>query len=87
MQQHGSIYYVLTHALDPLGRVKTFFLKVVLLHIKLMGRQHRAPASSYSAFTPCKLIVCPYTHPQLSDGVNGSKHFLMKLVMLHIKLK
>ena len=37
-------------------KVKTyFFLKVVMLHIKLKGMEHRAP---------CKHIFCPYTHPR-----------------------
>ena len=42
----------------PLGmgsKVKTFFfLKVVILHIKLIGMEHRAL---------CKHIFCPDTHP------------------------
>ena len=55
-------------------RVKIyFFLKVVMLHIKLKGMEHRAP---------CKHIFCPYTHAQLPDGVK-----FLKVVMLHIKLK
>ena len=32
-----------------------FFLKVVMLHIKLKGTEHRAP---------CKHIFCTYAHPQ-----------------------
>ena len=55
----------------PLGwaqTVKTFFLlKVVMLHIKFKGMDHRAP---------CKHIVCPFTHTQSPDGVKRSKHFL-----------
>ena len=35
-------------------RSKYFFLKKVMLHIKLMGMEHRAP---------CKQMFCPYTHP------------------------
>ena len=35
----------------------------------------------------CKHILCPYTHPQPSDGVKMSKHFFLKVVMIHIKLK
>ena len=33
-----------------------FFLKVVMLHIKLKRVEHR---------TPCKHIFCPYAHPRL----------------------
>ena len=36
-------------------RSKHFFLKVVMLHIKLEGREHRAP---------CNQIVCPFTQPR-----------------------
>ena len=45
-----------------------------------MGMEHRAP---------CKHIFCPYTHPRMTPAV-GSKGqiiFLLKLVMLQIKLK
>ena len=46
------------HTLDPWVRIKgqnIFSLKVVMLHIKLKGMEHRAP---------CKHIICPYTQPQ-----------------------
>ena len=58
MPQHASTYFVFSHTLDPWGGVKCqkhFYLKVVILHIKLMGMEHRAP---------CKHIYCPYTHPR-----------------------
>ena len=53
----------------PLGlgqKVKTFLLKVVVLHIKFKGMKHKAPF---------KHILSPYTHPQPPDGVKRSKHF------------
>ena len=34
---------------------QNFFLKVVMLHIKFKGMEHRAP---------CKHTFCPYTRPQ-----------------------
>ena len=40
MQQHADTYSVLTHTLDPLDGVKgpnIFFIKVVMLRIKLEG--------------------------------------------------
>ena len=42
MQQHGSKYFAYRHTRDPWGGVKPFlFLKVVMLHIKLKGIEHR----------------------------------------------
>ena len=55
---------------------KLFFLKEVMLHIKLKGMEHRAP---------CRLKSCPYTHPPTPYGVKT--FFSLKEVMLHIKLK
>ena len=41
---------------------KVFFLKVVMLHIKLKGMERRAA---------CKYIVCPYKHlPPVGLGQN-----------------
>ena len=79
MQQHASTYSVLTHTLDHLGGVKdqNIFLKVVFLHIKLKGMEHRVP---------CKHIFCPYTPSTLGLG-QKVKAFVLNLVMLHIKLK
>ena len=37
-------------------RSKHFFLKIVMLHIKLKGMERRR--------APCKHIFCPYTHPR-----------------------
>ena len=43
-QQHGSKYFAHRHNLGPGGGVKLYlFLKVVMLHIKLKGIEHRAP--------------------------------------------
>ena len=66
MQQHGCKYFARSHTLGPgVGSEGHFLLKVVLLHIKLKGLEHRAP---------CKNILCPYTHPQaLGCGQNVMK--------------
>ena len=45
-QQHGSKYFAHRHTFDLGGGVKRsnhFFLKVVMLHVKLKGIEHRAP--------------------------------------------
>ena len=58
MQNYATIYSVVLRTLDHWGGVKgqnIFFLKVVMLHIKLNGMERRAP---------CKHIFCPYTHLQ-----------------------
>ena len=46
------IFCPYTHT-QPQGGTKTFFLTVVMLHIKLKGMEYRAP---------CMHIYCPYTH-------------------------
>ena len=58
MKQHGGKYFTPTHP-QPGGGVKRskyFFLKVVMLHIKLKGMGHRAwgiehHPSTYSVYT------------------------------------
>ena len=45
-----------------------FLLKVVMLHIKLKGIEHKAP---------CKHLFCPCTCPQPPDGVKG--HFFLEI--------
>ena len=70
--------HVLTHTLDLQDggqKVKINLLKVVKLHIKLMGMEHRAP---------CKHIFC--THPGTLSWVKGQNIFFLKEVILHIKL-
>ena len=42
---------------------KSDYPSIVMLHIKLKEREHRAP---------CKHIFCPYKHPQ-PQGVEWSK--------------
>ena len=62
MQQHASTYSVLTHTLNPWGEVigqTRFFLRVVMLHIKLKGVELRAPR--------------PYTPPKPVVGLKGKK--------------
>ena len=46
-------------------KVKTFFLKVVMLHIKLKGMEHRSP---------CNHMLCPNTHPRSLEWVKRSKY-------------
>ena len=47
-------YFALTLTLDPWGQVKrSFFLKIVMLHIKLTGMKHK---------TACKQKFCPLKH-------------------------
>ena len=41
------------------SKVKTLFLRVAVIHIKLKGMKHIAP---------CKHILCPYTNPQPLGG-------------------
>ena len=81
MQQHASTYYALTHTLEPwgLGQRSKHFLKVVMLHIKLKGMEHRAHATTYSVLTHT-LVPC--------GGVKGQNNlFFLNVVMLQIKLK
>ena len=79
---HANTYVVLTYTLDSesgVKRSKLFFLKVVMLHIKLKGMECKAP---------CKHIFCPYAHPRPVGPVQKVKlFFLLNVVMLHIKLK
>ena len=56
-----------------------FFLKVIMLHIKIKGIEHRAP---------CKHIFCLYTHPwPLGWDQKVKTYFFFEVVLLHIKLK
>ena len=57
MHQHASTYSVVTSSLDPRVGVEgqTFFMNVVMLHIKLIGMEHRAPFNH---------IFCPNKHPR-----------------------
>ena len=59
-------------------RSKHLFLKEVIVQIKLMRMEHRAP---------CQQIFCPYIHPQsLAWGRKAIKFFLLKVFMLHISI-
>ena len=63
MVHHASTNSVLTHTLNPqVGSRGHFFLKVVVLHIKLKETEHKAHCKHHVA--PCKHIFCPYTHPR-----------------------
>ena len=55
-----------TFSIPEVGsKVKTLFLRVAAIHIKLKGMKHIAP---------CKHILCPYTNPQpLGGGGGGQK--------------
>ena len=82
MRQYASTYYVLTHTLDPWGGVKDdpwegskvktiIFLKVIMLHIKLIGMESRATHNH---------IFCPYTHPlSLGLGQKINIYFFLKV--------
>ena len=58
MQQYGSKNFAHRHIINRWGeevkRSKDFFLKVVMLYIKLKRMEHRAK---------CKYIFCPYMYP------------------------
>ena len=68
----------LTQGLGSKGQT-IFLLKVVMLHIKLKGIEHRAP---------WKQVCCHYTH-QRPLGLGQKVIFcsFLKVVMLHIKVK
>ena len=57
----GSFENYLNPRWDQKGQTFLFFLKVVLLYIKLKGMEHR---------TLCKRILCHYTYPRPWDGIN-----------------
>ena len=75
IEHHASTYSVLTHTPGLWGWVKRskhfFFLKVVMLQIKLNG-------------APCKHIFLTHTH-SLWVGLKGKQN--LNMVMLHIKFK
>ena len=74
----AHILSVHTLSIPGLGsnRQKAFFLKVVMLHIKLNGMEHRAPCKHISVLTyPVNLWV----------GLKGTE--TLNVVMLHIKLR
>ena len=76
MQQYASMHSVLTptHSTPGLGQgLKFFFLKVVMLHIKLIGMEHRAPR---------RHIFCPTPWGGLKV-----RTFFLDVVILHVKLK
>ena len=56
ISEHGRVEYQIkwNHKCRNM-QTHIFFLKVVMLHIKLKGKEHRAP---------CNHIFCPYTHPK-----------------------
>ena len=81
LQHHASTYSVFKHTLSPLAwdkRSKHFFLKVVMLHIKLKGMEHRAP---------CKRIFRPYTYFWSLGKGKMSKLIFLNVVMLHCQIK
>ena len=59
-------------------KVKRFFLKVVMLHIKLKEMERKAP---------CKHLYSVITHTLGPRGRVKVKTFFLNVVMLHIKLK
>ena len=63
MEHNSSIYSVLTHTLNPQMESKgqhIFWLKVVMLHIKLKGIEHSVS---------CNYIFFSYTHHRPPYGV------------------
>ena len=68
-----------THTLDPWtgSKVKTFFLKVVMLHIKLEGNV---------AWITMKAHVLFLHTPRLLGRGQMSKRIFLKVIMLYIKL-
>ena len=74
MQQQASANSVLSHTRNPLEGVKSqniFSLEKVIIHIKLIGMEHRAP---------CKLIFFPYTNPRPLGWIQNMS--MLKVVML-----
>ena len=62
-----AILFVLTYTLDPgVGSKEFFFLKVVMLHIKLKEMKRTIK---------CKQIVCLYKHPLPWMGFKGQTIF------------
>ena len=59
-------------------KVKTFFLKVVMLPIKLTGMKRRAP---------CKQIDSMSLHTHSAFGLGQKVKTFFKVAMLHTKLK
>ena len=50
-----------------------FFLKVVMLDIKVKGKGHSSP---------CNRIVCSYTHPQPMGGSKGQNSFVSESLQI-----
>ena len=65
----AKIFPLQTPSTSGMGqKVETdFFLKVVMLHIKLKAIKHR---------TPYKQLFCPYSFPQPLSGVKKSTQFV-----------
>ena len=59
-------------------KVKRFFLKVVMLHIKLKEMERKVP---------CKHLHSVLTHTLGPRGRVKGENFFLNVVMLHIKLK
>ena len=78
MHQHDSKYFAHRppHQTLSWGQIQ-LFKSTVMLHIKL---KKMANAATY------KHIFCPYTHPRPLGWDQRSKHFFLKIVMLHLKL-
>ena len=81
MQQDASTYSVFTHTFDPWGTSNTktiYFLKVVMLHIKLIEMEKRAPY---------KYIFCVLAHPQPLDGIKRSTHLFHECSHVSYQIK
>ena len=77
--QANSLFLHTHTAPEGSQKFNTFFLKIVMLHIKLKGMEHR---------TPRKHIFCPYTHSRpLGWSQKVKAFYFLKVVTLHINLK
>ena len=80
LQQHGRNILPTDTPLTMgwVQKVKPFFFKVVMLHIKLKGIEYRAP---------WKQIFCPYTHPRPLGWGQRSFFFFSESYNIAFKIK
>ena len=79
MEQHACTYSVLIHTIDPWGGVNG--QNILRSHVAYQVKRN-------GPYRLCKHILYPYTHTRPLGWSQRSKHFfLLKVVMLHIKLK
>ena len=72
---HANILSLQTPSTPVVGQTSThFFLIVVMLHIKLIGTEHRAP---------CKQKFCPYTHTRPLGRLKIKGNIHANILSLH----